>query len=307
MDIYSKMVKSSRPNALLLPLCENKCIIVMSPPQSITLRPCSKILDIAGENMRAKDEWILVFDSGLGGLSVLRELTRVLPNERFLYFGDSRNAPYGTRPTDEVRQLTLDGVTTWMPRSIKAVIIACNTATAAAIEALRDIYPHKIVIGMEPALKLAADRHTGGRIVVMATNVTLREAKFCALMDRFSAICRVAPLPCPGLVEFVESGQLDTPELRQYLTGLLAPTLAHGADAIVLGCTHFPFLKPVIQDIAGPNVEILDGGLGTALQTQRRLEEAGLLRDCEPGQVELHNSLETPELLARSARLLALN
>lgn len=256
--------------------------------------------------MREKDEFVLVFDSGLGGLSVLRELTQVLPGERFLYFGDSANAPYGTRPTQEVRRLTLEAIGSFMPRGVKAIVVACNTATAAAIEALREAYPNKIVIGMEPALKLAADRHRGGRILVMATNVTLREAKFCALMDRFSAESRVVPLPCPGLVEFVEAGQLDTPELRAYLASLLEPVLARGADAIVLGCTHFPFLRPLIQELAGPQVEILDGGHGTALQTRRRLEAGGLLRESTQGLVELHNSLGTPEILRRSAGLLGL-
>lgn len=246
----------------------------------------------------------MVFDSGLGGVSVLRELVRALPHERFLYFGDSKDAPYGTRSTEEVRALTLDRIAGLIPRGVKAIVVACNTATAAAIEELRAAYPDKIVIGMEPALKLAAERHEGGRVLVMATNVTLREHKFCALMDRFSARCRVVPLPCPGLVEFIEAGRLDTPELRQYLQSLLKPALSEGVDAIVLGCTHFPFLRPLIQELAGPGVEILDGGAGTALQTRRRLETAGLLRERGDGLVEFHNSLAEPGILELSARLL---
>ena len=254
--------------------------------------------------MHARDEWILVFDSGLGGISVLRELVQVLPGERFLYFGDSQNAPYGTRATEEVRELTQRCIASLMPRGVKAVVIACNTATAAAIEALRAQYPEKIVVGMEPALKLAAERHAGGRILVMATNVTLREHKFCALMDRFSSVCRVVPLPCPGLVEYIEAGCLHTPEVREYLQALLAPALTDGVDAIVLGCTHFPFLKPLIRELAGPQVEILDGGAGTAQQPRRRLEAKGLLRGAGDGTVELQNSLGTPQILEVSARLL---
>ena len=254
--------------------------------------------------MEQTEEWIFVFDSGLGGISVLRELVQVLPGERFLYFGDSQNAPYGTRSTEEVRSLTEASIAAFLPRGIKAIVVACNTATAAAIESLRAQYPDKIIIGMEPALKLAAERHAGGRILVMATNVTLREEKFCALMDRFSSVCRVVPLPCPGLVEYIEAGCLDPPEVRQHLHHLLSPALAGGVDAIVLGCTHFPFLKPLIQELAGPCVEILDGALGAALQTRRRLESGALLRPAARGTVEFHNSLNTPEILDISTRLL---
>lgn len=260
-----------------------------------------------GDTMKQKDQWILVFDSGLGGISVLRELVKLLPGERFLYYGDSRNAPYGSRSTREVSRLTTKAIAGLMPRGIKAMVIACNTATSAAIEELRRTYRNKIVVGIEPALKLAADRHPGGRIAVMATNVTLREAKFCALMERFSGSNRVVPLPCPGLVEFVERGELDTPALRQYLNALLEPVLEAGLDAIVLGCTHFPFLRPVIRDLAGSHVEILDGGAGTAMQTRHRLEADGLLRDGTDGAVEILNSLNTPDILAYSTILLGLD
>lgn len=254
--------------------------------------------------MNKQNDRILVFDSGLGGLSVLRELIRLMPGERYLYLGDSRNAPYGTRPTDEVRNLTFRAIEEEMEQGVKALVVACNTATTAAIEDLRQRYPDKIIIGVEPALKLAAEHCPGGRIVVMATGVTLREPKFCALMDRFSATCRIVPLPCPGLVEFVEFGQLDTPELRAYLMELLRPVLPGGIDAIVLGCTHFPFLKPVIQSLVGGQVEILDGAHGTAQQTRRRLKAEGLLRLEQAGEVELRNSLGTKEILSLSAKLL---
>ncbi len=254
--------------------------------------------------MNKQNDRILVFDSGLGGLSVLRELIRIMPGERYLYLGDSRNAPYGTRPTDEVRNLTFRAIEEEMEQGVKALVVACNTATTAAIEELRQRYPDKIVIGVEPALKLAAERCPGGRIVVMATGVTLREPKFCALMDRFSATSRIVPLPCPGLVEFVESGQLDTPELRAYLMELLRPVLPDGIDAIVLGCTHFPFLKPVIQSLVGGQAEILDGAHGTAQQTRRRLKAEGLIRVAQEGEVELRNSLGKAEILSLSAKLL---
>lgn len=254
--------------------------------------------------MKKKDASILVFDSGLGGLSVLRELVQLLPNERYIYFGDSANAPYGSRSTDEVRALTLAAVAAQADRGLKAIVVACNTATAAAISELREKYPDHIVIGVEPALKLAIDRRPGGRVAVMATNVTLREAKFARLMERFSADSQIIPLPCPGLVEFVESGALDTPELQAYLRQLLEPVLSQGVDSIVLGCTHFPFLRPVIARLVGEDVEILDGSLGTAQQTRRRLEAAELLRTEGSGSIELYNSLGTPQILALSAHLL---
>ncbi len=254
--------------------------------------------------MYKKDDFILVFDSGIGGISVLRELVKRMPAERFLYFGDSQKAPYGTRPTQEVRALTLARIGSLMRRGIKAVVVACNTATAAAIEELRAAYPEMIIVGMEPAIKLAAERHGGGRILVMATNVTLRERKFCDLMNRFSQTCQITPLPCPGLVEQVEAGHLHTPQIYSLLEALLAPALSKRPDAIVLGCTHYPFLRPVIQEIIGPEVEILDGGPGTARETLRRLQAAGLLRRGEAGSVELQNSLESRDVLAMSARLL---
>lgn len=254
--------------------------------------------------MRNNDSYIAVFDSGLGGISVLRELLRQLPGERYLYFGDSRNAPYGNRPTEDVRTLTLMHIDTLMARGLKAVVVACNTATSAAIVQLRERYPDHIIIGIEPALKLAAERFPGGRIVVMATNVTLRERKFAQLMEQYQDTHDIVRLPCPELVEFVERGEIDSPALESYLRQLLAPHLAVSTDAIVLGCTHFPLARSAIACIAGPNVAILDGGEGTARETRRRLAEAGLLRQDGEGSVIFENSLGSEELLDRSTLLL---
>lgn len=256
--------------------------------------------------MEKKDEFILVFDSGLGGLSVLRELVKELPKERFLYLGDSRNAPYGTRPTEQVRHLTMEALKSQMHKGVKAIVIACNTVTATSIVALREAYPDKVVIGTEPALKLAAERHPGGRIAVLATNVTLAGEKFKALMDRFSNTHQVMPIPCPGLVEFVERGDLDSQELRNFLASILEPVRKDGLDAVVLGCTHYPFVAPVIRELVGPQTEVLDGGPGIAHQTRRRLEEEGLLRGSGEGAVEICNSLGAPEILALSKQLLNL-
>lgn len=253
--------------------------------------------------MNLENDYIAVFDSGVGGLSVLRHLRRLMPEERYLYFGDSANAPYGSRTTEEVRQLTLaaaEKLVTEYP--IKALVIACNTATAAAVTDVRAKYPELIVIGIEPALKVAADNFPGGRIGVMATEVTLREEKFDTLLHRFEEDCIVTKIPAPGLVELVESGQADSAEAEELLKQLFVPYQGK-LDAVVLGCTHYPFAAKAISRVLGGNVVLLDGGDGTARETKRRLEEAGLLRS-GPGEVVIENSANDPEMIRLSRELL---
>ena len=253
--------------------------------------------------MNGKQDYIAVFDSGVGGISVLRHLRRVLPGERFLYFGDSANAPYGSRTTEEVRQLTLaaaEKLTTEYP--IKALVIACNTATAAAVKQVRAAYPDLIVIGIEPALKVAADHFPGGRVGVMATEVTLREEKFDTLLHRFHENCTITKIPAPGLVQLIEAGKVDTEETETLLHQILDPYQGK-LDALVLGCTHYPFAAKAIGRVLGREVALLDGGDGTARETKRRLKEAGLLRSGE-GSVVMFNSKNDPDLLTLSAQLL---
>lgn len=252
--------------------------------------------------MNTRQDYIAVIDSGLGGLSVLRHLRRVMPGERFLYFGDSANAPYGTRSRGEVEALTLAAAEQLMPRGLKALVVACNTATSAAIVTLRERYPDMIVVGIEPALKLAVDRCPDGGIGVMATPVTLREEKFAQLMARYSGHCRVYKIPAPQLVPLIEEGKADSPEMDAVLRELLAPYLGK-LDALVLGCTHFPFAAPALRRILGDNVIILDGGDGTARETRRRLEAADLLEN-GTGSLILENSLNTQTILRRSRMLL---
>ena len=254
--------------------------------------------------MDRSDRLIAVFDSGLGGISVLRELVRQMPHEHFLYFGDSANAPYGSRSTAQVRELTMERIAMLMERGLKAVVVACNTATSAAIDELRRQYPDTVIVGIEPALKLAADRCPEGRIIVMATEVTLREKKFRHLMEQYGASRDIFPLPCPELVRFVEKGRLDGPEVEDYLRSILPADLCDEAGAIVLGCTHFPFLKSAIRHVTGPSVRFFDGSAGTSAQTRRLLSERGLLRQTGSLSVTLENSLATPEILALSAKLL---
>ena len=254
-------------------------------------------------SMNTKHDYIAVFDSGVGGLSVLRHLRRVMPGERYLYFGDSANAPYGTKTKKEVKALTFAAAQRLISRGIKALVVACNTATSAAIKELRQAYPDLIVIGIEPALKPAADRFPGGRLCVMATPMTLREEKFAALMHRYEEVCHVHKLPAPGLVELVEGGRADSPEAEALLKTLFA-TLEAPPDAVVLGCTHYPFAAKAISRVLGEGVALLDGGDGTARETRRRLAKADLLEDGR-GELVIENSKNDPWLLHLSYDLLA--
>ena len=252
--------------------------------------------------MVSKDH-IAVFDSGVGGLSVLRHLRRLLPGENYIYFGDCANAPYGSKTTEEVRALTLAVAEKLMSEyPLKAMVVACNTATAAAISALRAKYPQIIVIGIEPALKLAADKFPGGRIGVMATEVTLREEKFDSLMHRFDAGCTVAKIPAPGLVELIEAGQGNSDAATALLRQILLPYVGK-LDALVLGCTHYPFAAAAISRVLGGKVALLDGGEGTARETRRRLLEAGLLND-SGGRLLLTASGNQEEFLELACTLL---
>ena len=246
---------------------------------------------------------IAVFDSGVGGVSVLRELRRLMPAERFYYFGDSANAPYGRRSTEEVRALTLAaGRKLLIDRDCKALVVACNTATAAAINDLRAAYPDRIIVGIEPALKLACDRHPGGTIGIMATDVTLREQTLAALMERVKRDCTVLRLPSPGIVELVEEGKAEGAEALALMERILGP-LVGKLDALVLGCTHFPFMRKAMAQVLGDGVELLDGGEGTARETKRRLQEAGLLSD-GPGGLFVENSSDDPGKIALTLELL---
>jgi len=253
--------------------------------------------------MSARTDYIGVFDSGLGGISVLRHLLRLMPGERYLYFGDSANAPYGCRSTREVRELTLAAAEKLMgEKPLKALVLACNTATAAAVKELRKTYPDLIVIGIEPALKVAADHFPGGRVGVMATEVTLREEKFDSLLHRFDENCSVTKLPMPGLVELVEAGKADSPEMDELLRHLLADHMGK-LDAVVLGCTHYPLAAKAISRVLGEQVVLLDGGEGTARETRRRLIGADLLEN-GTGELLVENSRGDPGMIALAHELL---
>lgn len=245
-----------------------------------------------------------VFDSGVGGISVLRELVRLMPDEQYLYFGDSANAPYGTKGLEQVRELTIRNIRLLLERGVKAVVVACNTATSAAVADLRKMYPELPLVGIEPAIKPAVEQNPGGRIIVMATPMTLRQEKFCKLMGRYEDQARIVPLPCPGLMEYVERGNLTGEDLQKYLTELFWSVDHEPMDAIVLGCTHYPFARPVIRQVVGTEVKIYDGGAGTAREMKRRLQEIDLLRGTVgSGQVIFENSYTDPDTMVKEQKL----
>ena len=248
---------------------------------------------------------VLFFDSGVGGISILRRSVRLLPCEDYLYFGDSLHAPYGVRSLGEVRELCLNALEPLIARGVKALVVACNTATSAAIGALRERYPDLIVIGTEPAIKPAVERHEGGRILVMATPMTLKEEKFLALQAQYQPRAEIIPLPCPGLMEFVEQGVTSGGAVEGYLLDKLEPYRNVPVSAIVLGCTHYPFLTGAIRRIVGRHVEIIDGADGVAQQLRSRLAAENLLSArTEPGRVAFENSLDQPEILELCRTLL---
>ncbi len=252
--------------------------------------------------MNQKNDYIAVFDSGVGGLSVLRHLRRLLPDEKFLYFGDSANAPYGDRPKSEIRKMAFRVAEKLADRGIKALVVACNTATAASIDALRAAYPDLIVVGIEPALKLACDRFPHGTIGVLATDATLRLEKFDQLLHTVCRDARVIKLPAPGLVELIEAGKGNGAEAEALLRPLLAPW-SDSLDALVLGCTHYPFASDAIGRCFTRRIPLMDGGEGTARETLRRLREKDLLQ-AGPGALILENSLNTPQILTLCHKLL---
>ena len=246
------------------------------------------------------------FDSGVGGISVLRAARRLLPGEDYIYYGDSLHAPYGVRPVEEVEALSVRAVEYLLAQGAKAVVIACNTATSAAAAALRLRYPQVPIIGTEPALKPAVERHPGGRILVMATAMTLKEQKFRDLWMQYRRDAEIVPVPCSGLVEFVEQGCLDGEPVEAFLRGKLTPHLNRPVDAVVLGCTHYPFLRPVIRRIVGCETEILDSADGVARQLKRILEERELRRlRTSGGEVLFQNSQNDAGIHTLCTRLLA--
>jgi glutamate racemase len=217
-----------------------------------------------------------VFDSGVGGLSVLHEIRRELPNEDLLYVADSGHAPYGDKPAELIEARSIEIIEFLISQHAKAIVVACNTATGVAIKTLRSRFPVPI-IAMEPAVKPAAAHTRSGVIGVLATSRTIDSDNFAKLHERFGADVKILMQACPGLVEQVEAGNLSGDETRALVEQYVLPLLAQQADTIVLGCTHYPFLAPLIREIAGATVTVIDPSAAIARELRRRLGGADLL------------------------------
>ena len=214
-----------------------------------------------------------MFDSGIGGLSVANAIIQLLPEEQLIYFGDTAHIPYGTRLPDTVRQFCRQITAFLLAKNCKLIVVACNTATAAALEDLRAQWPEVHFVGMEPAIKPGALFTKSGKVGVMATNGTLKSQRYAALNDLYAQDVEVFENPCIGLVELIESGASQKKKLRQYLDGILLPLVEKEIDTLVLGCTHYPLIKAQIAESVGTSVHIIDPAPAIARQVKRVLEK----------------------------------
>ena len=244
-----------------------------------------------------------VFDSGVGGLSVLRSIREMLPIEELIYIADSAYAPYGDKPGEFIEKRSIILAEFFLKQGVKALVVACNTATAAAISTLRSKYSLPIV-GMEPAVKPAIETTKTGIIGVLATEGTLESEKFGKLIERFGGSADVIIQPCPGLADQVERARISSERTRALVESYISPLLKNGADTIVLGCTHYPFLIDLIRDVAGRRVAIIDTGDAVAREVQRRLEQEGLLSNRKnPGGEQFWTSGTRDEVQQTISRL----
>jgi len=224
-----------------------------------------------------------VFDSGVGGLSVLREIRRELPHEDLLYVADSAYAPYGDQTAAFIEERSCAIVRFLVQQGAKAIVVACNTATGVAVSVLRSRFDVPIV-AIEPALKPAAASTRSGVVGVLATSHTLGSSKFLRLVDTYAGNVKILIQPCPGFVEHVEQGDLSSPSTRSLVERHVLPLIRNGADTLVLGCTHYPFLSPIIHEVAGRDVALIDPATAVARQLRRRLEAGGrLAKRSQPG------------------------
>ena len=243
-----------------------------------------------------------IFDSGSGGLSVYRELKKLLPQERYLYFSDNAHCPYGEKTAEYIQDRARTITDFLLDKGADIIVVACNTATAAAIATLRAEYPDVPFIGMEPAVKPAALGTKSGVIGVLATAGTLKGSKYLHTRGRFEDNVRIIEHVGEGFVELVEAGQLDGKQAEETVRTSLQPLLDKGADIIVLGCTHYPFLQPVIERLAGPSVQVIDPAPAVARQTLHILQEKGIPTGEGPFSIDLYHSGD-PESLQRIYQL----
>jgi len=246
-----------------------------------------------------------VFDSGVGGLSVLRAMRRQMPEESAIYFGDQKHIPYGPRPMEQIRNFS-EAITKFLlAQDAKIIVVACNTASAAALKDLREKFPDVQFVGMEPAVKPAAERTQTGRVGVLATPATFQGALYASVVERFASGVELFQNTCPGLVQQIEQGNLSGEETRKILEDALQPMLEQNIDTVVLGCTHYPFVIPVIQQLVGEHVRVIDPAPAVAKQTGRLLEARGMRnRSGSNGKLKFYTSGDKNSLKALLAMLL---
>ena len=252
------------------------------------------------------DRPIGIFDSGVGGLTVTAAIRQALPHERLLYFGDNAHIPYGDRSLREVRSFSTTITRALLAKGCKLIVIACNTASAAALRVLREAYPHTLFVGMEPAIKPAAERSRSRVVGVIATRATFQGELFASVMERFAQDVTVLEQPCPGLVQAIEAGDLDAESTERMLRAWLEPMLARGMDQLVLACTHYPLVRPLLERICGPRVEIVDPAPAVARQVDRLLTERSLHAGASEGSLQCASSGDDLACFQRMLTLLHL-
>jgi glutamate racemase len=246
-----------------------------------------------------------VFDSGVGGLSILAAIRRSLPAENILYFADQAHVPYGPRSLEEVASFSLGITHLLLALDAKLIVVACNTASAAALKGLRERLPDVPFVGMEPAVKPAAKVTKSGHIGVLATPATFQGQLFSSLVERFGEGLNIHQATAPGLVERIEAGDLSSRSTREILANAVKPLLADSIDTLVLGCTHYPFIIPLLEEIVGPAVKVIDPAPAVARQTRRLLDSHGLLvAEGAPGSLTFISSDDADHLAALAQRLI---
>jgi len=241
--------------------------------------------------MNTKNYPIGIFDSGVGGLSVLRAIRAQMPEESVLYFGDQIHIPHGHRPMEQIREFS-EAITNFLlERNAKLIVVACNTASAAALKYLREKFSDVQFVGMEPAVKPAAETTQTGKVGVLATPATFQGALYASVVERFANGVELFQNTCNGLVQQIEQGNLNGSETRRILEGALHPMLEKNIDTVVLGCTHYPFVIPLVQEIVGEKVRVIDPAPSVAKQVKRLLEAGEMKNDSSGlGKVALYTS-----------------
>ena len=246
-----------------------------------------------------------IFDSGVGGLSVLRAVREQMPNESVIYFGDQGHVPYGSRSMGQIQIFSEEITNFLLEQNAKIIVVACNTASAAALKYLREKFPDVQFVGMEPAVKPAAEYTQTGKVGVLATPATFQGALYASVVERFANGVKLMQNTCPGLVQQIERGNLDGEETRKILEDALLPMLEKNIDTVVLGCTHYPFVIPLIQQVVGDNVRVIDPAPSVARQVGRLLEARGMSRQAESkGDVRFYTSGDPASLKSMLPMLL---